>query len=146
MPCPRLIQRVQDDVLTLAIILTVVGTLHVIQDAAISGQLRFPQVHLDDLGDRHKQVQLLLAVQQEIVVLQGIQNWDTANEGVKIHRVVLRPVSRSQHVHQEGDADQIRELSSRKGLSVQALRDDFLRHVAHHHDIRKLAHAIEEGP
>jgi len=29
---------------------------------------------------------------------------------------------------------------------VQALGDHCLRHIAHHHDIGKLAHAIEEGP
>ena len=53
MPHPRLIQWVQDDILALAVFLGVIATIHFIKDAALSGQLGFPEMHLDDLGDRH---------------------------------------------------------------------------------------------
>jgi hypothetical protein len=52
-PRPRLIQWVQYDVLALAVFYGIMATLHVIKHAALSRQLGFPEMHLDDLGDRH---------------------------------------------------------------------------------------------
>jgi len=90
-------------------------------------------MHFDDLRNGDQNLTLLISIEEEVSTLQGVEDRDTPTKGqrVHIHLVVLRPISRSENIHQEGDAKEVDCLGTTEGLRMQTLSDHFFCHVTH---------------